>query len=332
MCIPDTKHDLKSYNRQVVKSEDADKKQPEVSMADTNLNDDFAYNTEYLEDFDDNVVEQEMQVSQEINKNNSPQQVAADEIDSLFLSYAGTFKKFSVKIQTMLKLDIAKLFARYEMKHVAHCELQENIVKRKKIPRKKFGSSTSTKTKVPRISRVIEISSYDSVHKEPELKNVASKVAVKVLNCGVLLPEMSESVIKSAQTDTPKSIHKPVRKRIDSSKASSKDQSCRPAKVLKVLEESQASNMYIVELTSVCDEENLNLDSTIESSTFQIEVNPDQDGRFNFIKMSESAAEQYGGEWEQISEDDPMIHELLVQPDQAAEVIEIVSHSEYDQS
>lgn len=39
------------------------------------------------------------------------------EIDNLFKSYAATFKKLSIKLQTMLKLDLAKLFARYEIKN-----------------------------------------------------------------------------------------------------------------------------------------------------------------------------------------------------------------------
>lgn len=48
------------------------------------------------------------------NENDEIQTV--DEIDALFLSYAHTFKKLSSKLQTMLKLDMAKLFSRYEMK------------------------------------------------------------------------------------------------------------------------------------------------------------------------------------------------------------------------
>ncbi|KAL0830057.1 hypothetical protein ABMA28_003514 [Loxostege sticticalis] len=40
-----------------------------------------------------------------------------DDVDFLFLSYARTFRSLAKQFQTMLKLDIAKLFARYEMKN-----------------------------------------------------------------------------------------------------------------------------------------------------------------------------------------------------------------------
>ncbi|XP_028156626.1 uncharacterized protein LOC114350154 isoform X2 [Ostrinia furnacalis] len=42
---------------------------------------------------------------------------ALDEIDLLFLSYAKTFRTLSKQFQTMLKLDMAKLFTRYEIKN-----------------------------------------------------------------------------------------------------------------------------------------------------------------------------------------------------------------------
>ncbi|XP_063831846.1 uncharacterized protein LOC135081058 isoform X2 [Ostrinia nubilalis] len=43
--------------------------------------------------------------------------MALDEIDLLFLSYAKTFRTLSKQFQTMLKLDMAKLFTRYEIKN-----------------------------------------------------------------------------------------------------------------------------------------------------------------------------------------------------------------------
>lgn len=55
-----------------------------------------------------------------------------DEIDTLFLSYAGAFKKLSHKWQTMLKLDLAKIFARYEMKNAIEMENLEKLSPPKK--------------------------------------------------------------------------------------------------------------------------------------------------------------------------------------------------------
>lgn len=51
-------------------------------------------------------------------KNEQKQHRTMDEADHLFLSYAQSFKKFSPKTQAMLKLDMATLFARYELKAV----------------------------------------------------------------------------------------------------------------------------------------------------------------------------------------------------------------------
>ncbi|KAL0879686.1 hypothetical protein ABMA27_003401 [Loxostege sticticalis] len=45
-----------------------------------------------------------------------------DDVDFLFLSYARTFRSLAKQFQTMLKLDIAKLFARYEMKNNMNTE------------------------------------------------------------------------------------------------------------------------------------------------------------------------------------------------------------------
>lgn len=41
-----------------------------------------------------------------------------DSVDYLFLSYAGTFKKFSEKNQIKLKVELAKLFADMELKEI----------------------------------------------------------------------------------------------------------------------------------------------------------------------------------------------------------------------
>lgn len=57
-----------------------------------------------------------------------------DEVETLFLSYARTFKKLSPKLQTMLKLDLAKIFARYEMKNALDID---NLMKQVALKRMK---------------------------------------------------------------------------------------------------------------------------------------------------------------------------------------------------
>lgn len=74
--------------------------------------------------------DQEESVIESDNKNDDTHTI--DDVDALFLCYAKTFKKLPYKLQTMLKLDIAKLFSRYEMKEEI-CS-KESTQKSKKRP------------------------------------------------------------------------------------------------------------------------------------------------------------------------------------------------------
>lgn len=98
--------------------ENKDKLKPQDTESD--------YETEYLEEFDEYEengdvypAHTDIKPTKTVNDRNT---TGFEEIDSLFLSYAATFKKLSGVFQTMLKLDIAKLFARYEMKNAAFHE------------------------------------------------------------------------------------------------------------------------------------------------------------------------------------------------------------------
>lgn len=52
------------------------------------------------------------------NKKEQKQKNNLDRIDNLFLSYAETFKKFSPRTQAVMKMEMAKMFGRAELREI----------------------------------------------------------------------------------------------------------------------------------------------------------------------------------------------------------------------
>lgn len=77
------------------------------------------------------------------NKNQQKQHKKMDEADHLFQSYAESFKKFSPKMQAMLKLDMATLFARYELRAVGETSVMIPILTQPFPSTSRLGSASS---------------------------------------------------------------------------------------------------------------------------------------------------------------------------------------------
>lgn len=81
-------------------------------------------------------------------KNKNEKKAKMDGVDHFFLSYAQTFKTFSPRMQSMVKLEIASLFARYELQVAEGSDASASRVAQQSVNRRSC-SSTPNPESVP---------------------------------------------------------------------------------------------------------------------------------------------------------------------------------------